>query len=100
SPWKLPRSSKPPEYAGPARPRIPRRLGLRRCRPAADLLLPCCGFFPQENPMRLLTLALAAALAAPLAAQERGPAADALTLDRIMADPDWIGAPVEAPYWA
>ena len=50
--------------------------------------------------MRLPILALAAALAAPLAAQERAPAAEALSLDRIMADPEWIGAPVEAPYWA
>ncbi|GMV30996.1 MAG: peptidase S9 [Rhodanobacteraceae bacterium] len=28
------------------------------------------------------------------------PAQAALTLDQIMAEPDWIGAPVETPYWA
>ena len=50
--------------------------------------------------MRLLIVALAAALAAPLAAQDAAPAAAAPTLEQIMADPEWIGAPVEAPYWA
>lgn len=28
------------------------------------------------------------------------PAQAALTLDQIMAEPDWIGAPVESPYWS
>ncbi len=28
------------------------------------------------------------------------PTQAALTLDRIMAEPDWIGAPVESPYWS
>ena len=36
-------------------------------------------------------LALVCVLAAP---------ARAITLDQAMADPDWIGAPVEAPYWS
>jgi dipeptidyl aminopeptidase/acylaminoacyl peptidase len=27
-------------------------------------------------------------------------AAEPLTLERLMADPDWIGAPVESPFWA
>src|SRR5262245_3074001 len=43
-----------------------------------------------------LVLALASlALACP-----RAFAAEPLTLERIMADPDWIGPPVERPFWS
>jgi len=49
-------------------------------------------------------LALALLLAAPLsAAGQAGPAApptDEITLERIMAHPDWLGAPPEEPFWA
>jgi dipeptidyl aminopeptidase/acylaminoacyl peptidase len=44
----------------------------------------------------LLLALLLALLAAPLPAM----AAQALTLEQIMADPDWIGTPPESPYWA
>src|SRR5262245_15883435 len=50
-----------------------------------------------EHPMRCapwLVVALAVSLLVP-------PAHSApLTLERIMADPDWIGPPVERPYWS
>ena len=53
-------------------------------------LLPCRGLVP--------CLALVASLwaASPVPAAALPP----LTLERIMADPDWIGPAVEAPYWA
>ena len=46
-----------------------------------------------------------AAAAAPMAPSGRGSAEDRarsepLTLERIMADPDWIGPPVERPWWS
>src|SRR5579871_3991017 len=44
--------------------------------------------------MRVALGALLAAFAIPAAAQTP------LTLERIMADPDWIGAPVQNPYWS
>ncbi|MEN4903947.1 S9 family peptidase [Luteimonas sp. TWI1437] len=49
--------------------------------------------------MRRLPLywVLACAFATPLAAAQP---AQPLTLDRIMADPDWIGAPVESAWWS
>lgn len=47
--------------------------------------------------MRALPIALASMLLlAPLA----GSAAEPLTLEQIMAEPDWIGAPVESPFWS
>ncbi|MCQ4167226.1 S9 family peptidase [Tahibacter harae] len=46
--------------------------------------------------MSLRSSALAAALVTVIAL----PAQAALTLDQIMAEPDWIGAPVESPYWS
>ncbi|HEX7113363.1 MAG TPA: S9 family peptidase, partial [Mizugakiibacter sp.] len=42
-------------------------------------------------------VALGVFAAAPLHA---APASTPLTLERIMADPDWIGPPVEQPYWS
>ena len=50
--------------------------------------------------------ALALLLAAPLSAAGQTPPApaaappDEITLERIMAHPDWLGAPPEEPYWA
>jgi dipeptidyl aminopeptidase/acylaminoacyl peptidase len=44
-------------------------------------------------PSWLVPVLLAASLAAPAHAAP-------LTLERIMADPDWIGPPVERPFWA
>src|SRR5690606_17275982 len=67
-------------------PASPEGWGRRAAAGPADLL-PCCGFFRRRTPMRPIILALALALAAPLAAQEGGVAADVLTLDRIMSDP-------------
>lgn len=45
--------------------------------------------------MRLALLPALALLFAPFAAP-----AQTLTLEQIMADPDWIGAPVENPFWS
>src|SRR5215831_18895544 len=46
-----------------------------RTRFASSLLLLACSFHPAR-------------------------AAEPLTLERIMADPDWIGPPVERPFWS
>ena len=46
-----------------------------------------------------LTAAVSAALLCLAANAGAAPGPD-LTLDRIMADPDWIGPPVETPYWS
>jgi dipeptidyl aminopeptidase/acylaminoacyl peptidase len=46
--------------------------------------------------MRTLPLALALFIAPALALAQQSP----LTLDRIMADPDWIGPPVESAWWS
>jgi dipeptidyl aminopeptidase/acylaminoacyl peptidase len=54
-------------------------------------------FYPQESRMRSLLIATLAALAAaPALAQSAKP----LDMETIMADPDWIGQPVEKPYWS
>lgn len=45
--------------------------------------------------LSLLLLICAGAIAPPAAA-----AAPAVTLEKIMSDPDWIGTPPESPYWA
>ena len=47
--------------------------------------------------MRMMTRALGALL---LPFSISATAAEPLTLEQIMAAPDWIGAPVEAPHWA
>src|SRR5688572_17392792 len=49
------------------------------------------------NPSMSVRLRLAVAALTALAAL---PAQAALTLDQIMAEPDWIGAAVESPYWS
>ncbi|MFZ2754567.1 MAG: S9 family peptidase, partial [Lysobacteraceae bacterium] len=51
---------------------------------------------------RRLPLVLHAAIAAALPALFASPfvSAQALTLDRIMADPDWIGGGVEQAWWS
>ncbi len=48
---------------------------------------------------RLLLAGLAALLVVPAAAQTPTPSAP-LDLQTIMANPDWIGHPVESPYWS
>ena len=65
--------------------RVRRSHGLAAAVPAALLLLAA-----------LIPGALARGATAPAAAA----APDELTLEQIMADPDWIGNPPEAPYWA
>src|SRR5690606_18815008 len=97
--WEVLGAANRPSMPHRRAPASPEGWGRRAAAGPADLL-PCCGFFRRRTPMRPIILALALALAAPLAAQEGGVAADVLTLDRIMSDPGWIGAPVEAPYWA
>src|SRR6185312_16874060 len=50
---------------------------------------------------RLLLVVLAAFVALPAAAATPPAAASApLDLETVMADPDWIGQPVENPYWS
>ena len=49
--------------------------------------------------MRLLPCLLAALLATPALAQTQA-APTPIDLDQAMADPDWIGAPVESAWWA
>src|SRR6056297_429185 len=50
--------------------------------------------FDPENRMRRFAIAIALVLAcAPALAAH-------LTVDRIMANPDWIGPAVESPYWS
>jgi dipeptidyl aminopeptidase/acylaminoacyl peptidase len=48
----------------------------------------------------LLLTAVGAHAAPPDAAPPSAPPAGALTLEKIMADADWIGAPVTDPYWS
>ncbi len=57
---------------------------------------------PRLLPLLLVVVAAAApAAGAPPAPPEAAPpGAPELTLERIMADPDWIGNPPEKPYWA
>lgn len=69
-----------------------------------------CDLLPSRRPLRVyvFTVALAAlpprlALAAePATSQPRSPAppADEITLEKIMADPEWIGHPPVGSYWA
>ena len=51
---------------------------------------------------RALPLLLATLPAAPALAQapSAAPATAALTIEQAMADPDWIGAPVERAWWS
>ncbi len=49
---------------------------------------------------RLLLLISAMALTLSVPVYAEAPATKALTLDQIMADPDWIGTPVERVWWA
>ncbi len=57
-------------------------------------------FFAREESMRrLLLAALVALTVAPLAAVAT-PASAPLDLETVMANPDWIGQPVETPYWS
>jgi dipeptidyl aminopeptidase/acylaminoacyl peptidase len=89
-------------FRRPRRPYPPRRPHLpRRSRSAAALLLaaltPCllCRAAPAA-PAGMAVQMVPAAQAAPAV-----PAAPAdLTLEQIMADPDWIGNPPENPYWS
>ena len=69
----------------------------RRMVPARVERLCCATCTPQEIPpmSRFAVAALLSALTALLAAPAR-----AITLEQAMADPDWIGPPVEAPYWS
>lgn len=64
-------------------------------------LLRCSGFSSGITRMRLapLMLALSLALSAPVAVAQDA-AAPALDLHQVMADPDWIGPPVEDAWWA
>ncbi|WP_266168717.1 S9 family peptidase [Dyella subtropica] len=50
--------------------------------------------------MRRMILAGLVALAAVPAAMAQAPATDSLDLETIMANPEWIGAAVESPYWS
>jgi hypothetical protein len=65
-------------------------------------LLPCGGFPYSPPPMRIAALpftlpfALFLLLPAAVAAQATPP----LTLEQVMADPDWIGPPVEQAWWS
>jgi dipeptidyl aminopeptidase/acylaminoacyl peptidase len=52
--------------------------------------------FAVELNMRLRLAALALLIAAPIGAHGQTP----ITLDQAMADPDWIGAPVDQAWWA
>ncbi len=49
---------------------------------------------------RLLPLPVALLLASTAFAQSAPVATNALTLEKVMSDPDWIGAPVEQAWWA
>ncbi|HJW46271.1 MAG TPA: S9 family peptidase [Lysobacter sp.] len=49
---------------------------------------------------RLLPLPVALLLASNAFAQSAPVATNSLTLDKVMSDPDWIGAPVEQAWWA
>ncbi|HET8764909.1 MAG TPA: prolyl oligopeptidase family serine peptidase, partial [Rhodanobacter sp.] len=49
---------------------------------------------------RLLLAGLLALAVAPVAAQTAPAASAPLDLETIMANPDWIGHPVESPYWS
>jgi dipeptidyl aminopeptidase/acylaminoacyl peptidase len=65
-------------------------------RPGDRLRLSCAACDPKEIlPMPRFAAAFLFALICVLAAPAR-----AITLEQAMADPDWIGAPVEAPYWS
>jgi dipeptidyl aminopeptidase/acylaminoacyl peptidase len=61
------------------------------------------GFLSRNIRMRLIFVAgLAALVAVPALAQTSSsvPGVSPLSLDTIMADPDWIGQEVERPYWS
>src|SRR5690606_4284358 len=66
-----------------------------RC-PGADERLGCCGFLRPFAHMRRLLPLCCLLFAGLLQAQPSQP----LTLDRIMADPSWIGPPVEQAWWS
>ncbi len=70
-------------------------------------LLRCAGFFPPDFLMRPLLLPLASLLlstalltAALLPTAALAQPATPLTMEQIMADPDWIGPPVEQAWWS
>jgi dipeptidyl aminopeptidase/acylaminoacyl peptidase len=52
------------------------------------------------NSSRLVAAGLCLLLAIPAGAAPASPEPSALTLEQIMADPDWIGNPPEDPYWS
>src|SRR5690606_4091673 len=69
------------------------RRDLRHARGAAMPGLPC-RLFSTDPAMRLATLAFAL-----LATLSSAHAAEPITLAQAMADPDWIGPPVESMWW-
>jgi dipeptidyl aminopeptidase/acylaminoacyl peptidase len=52
------------------------------------------------NSSRLVAAGLCLLIAMPAGAAPATPEPSALTLEQIMADPDWIGNPPEDPYWS
>src|SRR5262245_34881135 len=91
-PGGYPRTDRLPKHFRPARTCYLRAPRAQRDRGRSRPRLP-----PPGAPMRWAPWLLAALAASLLAS----PAHTApLTLERIMADPDWIGPPVERPYWS
>src|SRR5476651_96234 len=74
--------------------RSPRLVMLRALRWKEDIVVRIA----LATPLALLVVASAAGQPAPLKPASLKPAA--LKLEQIMADPGWIGAPVENAYWA
>ena len=68
---------------------------VHRVRAPGSVIL---GFCPRYAMRRLLLAGFVAFAVLPVAAAV--PASDALDLDTIMANPDWIGQAVEQPYWS